>query len=189
MDRGGPVKSEGNPTIVPHFGAKMQIEEYLKVAAEKDGGKMKWTILRPTSFMDNLSPGFIGKATTTMFKQMGSTRISLIATRDIGRAAARVFEDPDRFAGRAITLTGDVLTFEEMNGIFKEEVGREIPLTWELVVNVLQWAIGDLRLTMEFCWDGGWDYDLDEEVKRDLGLSGFRSWVRESGNFEGLRRA
>jgi uncharacterized protein YbjT (DUF2867 family) len=122
VDRGGHIRSETDSIIVPHFGTKMDIEKHLRTAAEINM-KMKWTILRPTSFMDNLSPGFIWKTAATMFKQMGSTRISLISAKDIGRVAALAFEKPEIYAGRALTLTGDLLTFEEMNRIFKEEMG------------------------------------------------------------------
>jgi uncharacterized protein YbjT (DUF2867 family) len=187
VDRGGPVRSETDPTIVPHFGVKMAIEKHLKTAAET-GGKMKWTILRPTSFMDNLSPGFIGKAAATMFKQMGSTRISLISTKDIGRAAGLAFEKPDIYAGRALTLTGDLLTFDEMNQIFKEETGTDMPLTCELLVDGLQWAISDLGVTMKYFRDGGVDYEMDVELAEELGLRNFRTWLRQDSKFEILRR-
>jgi uncharacterized protein YbjT (DUF2867 family) len=52
-------------------------------------------------------------------KQMGDTRISLISVRDIGRVAARAFERPDEFGGRAMTLTGDLLTFVSLFACFQ----------------------------------------------------------------------
>jgi uncharacterized protein YbjT (DUF2867 family) len=111
-DRGGPIKSETDePMLIPHFGVKRDIEKYLKSSAEKSAGKVIWTILRPTSFMDNLAPGLIGRVAATALKQMGKTRVSLIAVRDIGRVAAEALREPERFGGRALTLTGDVLTF------------------------------------------------------------------------------
>lgn len=111
-DRGGPIKSETEePMLIPHFGVKRDIEKYLKASAEKSGGKVTWTILRPTSFMDNLTPGFIGRVAASALRQMGNTKVSLIAVKDIGRVAARTFEKPEEFGGRALTLTGDILTF------------------------------------------------------------------------------
>lgn len=50
-DRGGPEKSAVDPTSVPQFATKFNIERYLMQKAEEVGGKMSWTILRPTSFM------------------------------------------------------------------------------------------------------------------------------------------
>ncbi|RDL33859.1 uncharacterized protein BP5553_08227 [Venustampulla echinocandica] len=180
-DRGGPVISESDSTPVPHFGTKKAIEQHLKSAG---GGQMLWTILRPTSFMDNLSPNFIGKALATMLKQMGSTKVSLIATKDIGRAAALAFARPEVYAGRALTLTGDLLTFAEMNTIFKEETGKDLPTTFKFVVNGLQWAISDLGVTMKYLRDGAYEYDMDKALTEELGLRDFRTWLREDSKFE-----
>jgi uncharacterized protein YbjT (DUF2867 family) len=111
-DRGGPSNSEtDDPIPIPHFGVKRDIEKYLKSSAENTAGKTIWTILRPTSFMDNLAPGFVGRAVATMLKQMGRTRISLISVKDIGRVAGMAFERPEEFGGRSLTLTGDLLSF------------------------------------------------------------------------------
>jgi hypothetical protein len=61
VDRGGSIKSETDePMVIPHFGFKRDIEIHLKTSAEKTGRKVIWTILRPTSFMNNLAPGFLG---------------------------------------------------------------------------------------------------------------------------------
>lgn len=189
-DRGGPVKSESDPTNIPHFGAKMAIEQHLKkVTAENSEGRMKWTILRPTSFMDNLSPGFVGKIIATTFKQMGSTRISLISTKDIGRAAALAFEKPESYSGRVLTLTGDLVTFEEMNTTFKDETGAYLPMTFEIVVNGLQWAISDLGLSMKYFREGGYDYEMDTQLSKELGLRDFRAWLREESKFEALKKS
>jgi hypothetical protein len=49
VDRGGDDKSYENPTTVPHFTNKHNIEHHL---VEKAGDKMQWTILRPVAFTD-----------------------------------------------------------------------------------------------------------------------------------------
>lgn len=49
VDRGGDEKSWSVETPIPHFQGKHEIEHYLK---DQAGGKMGWTILRPTAFMD-----------------------------------------------------------------------------------------------------------------------------------------
>jgi uncharacterized protein YbjT (DUF2867 family) len=79
---------------------------------------VKWTILKPTSFMDNLSPGFVGRAVATMFRQMGRTRLSLVSVKDIGRVAAMAFEREDGFGGRVVPLTGEVATFVSLVCLF-----------------------------------------------------------------------
>jgi uncharacterized protein YbjT (DUF2867 family) len=99
-DPGGSIKSETDyrQPCIPHFRRKMAIERHLREVSIRE--KMKWTILRPTSFMDNLAPGFIGKVEATSLKQLNSTvRTSLVSTRDIGRVARLAFERPEVYTG------------------------------------------------------------------------------------------
>ena len=49
VDRGGPGRSEENPTEIDHFITKYYIEKYLREKA--GGGEMSWTVLRPVAFM------------------------------------------------------------------------------------------------------------------------------------------
>ncbi|KAL2055671.1 hypothetical protein ABVK25_003913 [Lepraria finkii] len=123
VDRGG-AKSDSNPTYVPHFISKHNIEACLREKA-KDGN-MTYTILRPTAFMDGLTPNFKGKMLTTMLKtSLGPKPLSFIATSDIGFFAAQGFlqsESPD-YKNQAISLAGDDLTFDEINQIFQYNLG------------------------------------------------------------------
>lgn len=54
VDRGGDEKSPDNPTEVPHFINKYNIEKHLVEKAKVAG--MDWCILRPVAFMDVGSP-------------------------------------------------------------------------------------------------------------------------------------
>ncbi|KAG9233656.1 putative NmrA-like family domain-containing protein 1 [Amylocarpus encephaloides] len=182
-DRGGPERSETDATIIPHFGTKMGIEKSLKEACSRSHKSTEWTILRPTSFMDNISPSFIGKTLGTMLKQMGDTKLSLISVSDIGKAAALAFDQPARYSGRALTLTGDWLTFDEMDLVFKEETGAGLPTTFEVVANGLQWGISDLNVSMRYFREGGYAYEMDGGLARELGLKDFRTWLREDSKF------
>lgn len=78
---------------------------------------MRWTILRPHWFMQNLlnEAGDIA-ATGTFSLNMAAARIGMIDVRDIAECAARVLlDDPDRHHGRTYTLTGPrSLTFDEV---------------------------------------------------------------------------
>ena len=46
VERGGPERSETDPTDVPHFASKYAIEQHLKVQAAESTQRMSWTILR-----------------------------------------------------------------------------------------------------------------------------------------------
>ena len=81
---------------------------------------MKYTILRPVAFMENLSPSFFGKAFASAWASMGDKKpLQLISVRDIGVFTARAFADQRGYAGREITLAGDELRSEE------RRVGKE----------------------------------------------------------------
>ena len=90
---------------------------------------MRWTILRPYWFMQNLlnEAGDIS-ATGTFSLNMASARIGMIDVRDIAECAARVLlDDPDRHHGRTYTLTGPrSLTFAEVAGQLGLALGRSI---------------------------------------------------------------
>lgn len=123
VDRGGPARSETEELmLIPHFGVKRDIEKYLKTACalQTERGKdVVWTILRPTSFMDNLAPGFVGRVAATALKQMRGTRMSLVSVKDIGRVAAKAFGEPNVLGGSVLTLTGDLLTFVSCLNVFR----------------------------------------------------------------------
>ncbi|MGN9789183.1 SDR family oxidoreductase [Nonomuraea sp. ZG12] len=90
---------------------------------------MRWTILRPHWFMQNLlnEAGDIA-ATGTFATNMASARIGMIDVRDIAECAARVLLDgPDRHHGETYTLTGPrSLTFDEVAGRLSLALGRSV---------------------------------------------------------------
>ncbi|MEV0391222.1 SDR family oxidoreductase [Nonomuraea sp. NPDC050643] len=84
---------------------------------ETERSGLRWTILRPHWFMQNLlnEAGDLA-ATGTFSLNMAAARIGMIDARDIAACAARVLLDgPDRHHGRTYTLTGPrSLTFDEV---------------------------------------------------------------------------
>lgn len=130
VDRGGDEISTNNPTPIPHFISKHNIEHHL-MDKTKDG-QMDWFILRPVAFMDNLTPDFFGKMFATAWKQAlpVDKKLQFIATTDIGHFAAEAFLKPDEWKGKALSLAGDDLTFAEANRIFRSKTAREIPTTF-----------------------------------------------------------
>ena len=118
VDRGR--NSDSDPTNVPQFASKYRIEKYLQ---EKSAGTdMTWTILRLVGYMENLNPGFVGKASASMWKYaMPDTKtLQFIATSDIGFFAAQAFLSPAAFNNRVLSLAGDELTFAQAEKVFME---------------------------------------------------------------------
>jgi uncharacterized protein YbjT (DUF2867 family) len=144
-DRGGPAKSDVDPTNVPHLLAKFNIEKYLIEKAGKSPQRMMWTILRPVMFMENFAPDFVGKLTARLVCMNGDVPIQLVSTQDIGNVAARAFEDSALFNGRALTLAGERLNYNELRKIFTEEVGHDLPIAPAVLVWVALFFQDDIR--------------------------------------------
>ncbi|QFG22706.1 SDR family oxidoreductase [Actinomadura sp. WMMB 499] len=96
---------------------------------ETESSGMRWTILRPHWFMQNLlnEAGDIA-ATGTFALNMAEARIGMIDARDIAACAARVLrDDPDRHHGATYTLTGPrSLTFDEVAAELSAALGRTV---------------------------------------------------------------
>ncbi|KAK8046127.1 hypothetical protein PG996_014191 [Apiospora saccharicola] len=153
-DRGGPERSETNPTNVKNFAAKHNIEKHLRRRTEKksphqgQGMMMTYTILRPVTFFENLSGDLHGRGFARMWEQLGPKKLQFVATRDIGWFAAQSFLDPEEYRNKAVTLVGDELTQPEAEAVFKKVVGTSMPMSpcpiASAVKMVLKDTVGDM---------------------------------------------
>src|SRR5215211_3098346 len=88
---------------------------------------LKWTMLRPNFFMQNL----LGQArqiaaTGNIFQPVGDARASFIDTRDIAAVAARALTE-DGHEGQTYTLTGpEALSYHDVAAKLSRATGREI---------------------------------------------------------------
>ena len=178
VDRGGPAKSDQDPTVVPHFITKFNVEKHLIQKAAQSPQRMMWTILRPVTFMENFTPDFLGKLMGRIMSNNGAVRIQLISTKDIGKVGARAFEEPERHHGRAITLAGDSLNFAEVNEIFREEVGRSAPIAPALLITLALFFQDDIKKMSQWFQAGGYAGDTGYIRKETPGLMDFRTWLR-----------
>lgn len=184
VDRGGPAISDNNPTNVPHFLSKHNIELYLKEKTAAAGGKTKWTILRPTAFYDNFTPDFAGKGFAVMWNQVGSKPLQLIACRDIGLVAAKVFQNTAKYSGMAIALAGDELNFQQANEIFKKQIGQDIPLTFGFVGTAIKTMVSDMGKMFQWFKDDGYGCDIPALKQEFPEVQDFATWLRESSKFK-----
>jgi uncharacterized protein YbjT (DUF2867 family) len=84
---------------VAHFKAKLDIENYLKSTP------IKYGILRPVAFLDIYDDVSIYNPLTRgsikgLFRS--DLKVKHVACRDVGKAAACIFSDPNKFSGRTI---------------------------------------------------------------------------------------
>lgn len=181
-DRGGQEKSEGNPTSVPHFASKYNIEEDIKSKAAASNGKLTYTFLRPVAFFENMTNDFFGRGFVAMWRNIGRDRpFQMIATSDIGKVGAEAFlhaSEPE-YLNQAISLAGDELTPNEGAKVFKEANGQEIPSTYGFVGSLIKNAVGDLRHMFNWFVSDGFGADVPALRKRYPFLKDFKTWLEE----------
>jgi hypothetical protein len=131
-----------------------------------------------------LSPDVQGTTWASAYKYiMKSKPMHLISTSDIGKVAANVFLDPDKYANTAISLVGDKLTFAEADAIFREKTGKPIPTMAKLPFNTVMLWLSQLR-TM-FQWFPVDPPGIDvAKCREEWGLMTWGEWVERESAFK-----
>ncbi|KAK1708177.1 nucleoside-diphosphate-sugar epimerase family protein [Colletotrichum acutatum] len=177
IDRGGDGSYDNYVPSVSHFVSKHRIEHHL---VEKARGKMDWTILRPVAFMENMEPGMGIKIMATSWRVAVKDKpLQLVSVKDVGRAAAKAFLQPQEFAGKEIPLAGDELTLEAASAIFKSKKGAEIPETFQFLVRFLHWMIPEFGAMYRWFYTDGFGVDVAAAKRENPGILNFSSWVEE----------
>ncbi|KAF2194409.1 NmrA-like family protein [Zopfia rhizophila CBS 207.26] len=181
VDRYGEASID-NPTRIPHFINKHNIEHHL-INSTKNG-KMNWTILRPVAFMENFTDNFLGRAFVTSWKMAVKNKpLQVIAVRDIGFFGAQAFLRPDEFKGRGISLAGDELTIDQMAQIFKKKTGRDLDWTYRFICSLLMWMVKDFGIMFKWFYDVGYAANIAELKKMHPGLTNFETWLETESQF------
>ncbi|KAI9039640.1 nucleoside-diphosphate-sugar epimerase family protein [Aspergillus affinis] len=184
VDRGGEKRSFPNPTPVPHFIYKHEIEQYLIKRSKDADAKMAWTV----AFLENFTPDYFGKVFTTAWQMsLKGKPLQMVATSDIGFFAGEAFVRPDEFEGKALSLAGDELTFEQMAAVFERLTGRKVPTTFQLPVWAMMAAVKDLGVMFEWFHDEGYGADLAEMRRINPDLKDFGKWLVEESQFDTLQ--
>jgi uncharacterized protein YbjT (DUF2867 family) len=184
VDRGGDEVSWSQPTEIPHFAAKHRIENKLRELCDQNG--KRWTILRPTGFMDSYNPGFFGEMMASLWAEgmPKDRKMQLISTHDIGVFAAKALLNPDAWAGKAVALAGDDLNFSDLERIFGEVVGKELPQTYKVVSWPILWLVKDASQSFEWFRTAGWKANIDDLRRQEPGLQNFETWLKESSRWK-----
>lgn len=86
------------------------------------------TVLRPTAFMELMTDKDLYPPAAMwhlMPRLMGADRpVPWLCADDLGAVAARVFREPDRFAGADLKLASDVRTIAECRDLWRDVFGR-----------------------------------------------------------------
>lgn len=97
--------------------------------AELEDSSLRWTILRPHFFMQNLLGSADGIAEQGAFYlNIGEGRLGMVDVRDVAEVAAKVLTDePDRHHGKAYTLTGpEAVSFAQVAAHLHEATGNDV---------------------------------------------------------------
>jgi len=171
------------PTHVPHFISKHNIEQHLKEKSR--GTDMNWTILRPVAFMENFTPDFFGKTFAAAYKVgLPQNRpLQLISVADIGHFAAEAFRKPEAYRNTAMALAGDDLTFSQVDQVFKDKTGSPTPRTFDIMGSGLLWGVKEMGIMFEFFRDTGYDADIRGLKAQHPGLMTLGDWIEKKSAF------
>ncbi|KAK0725118.1 nucleoside-diphosphate-sugar epimerase family protein [Lasiosphaeris hirsuta] len=185
VDRGGDDISWSTPTPVQHFAAKHGIELYLRDACEKSARGIRWTILRPTGFMDNYNPGSFGSLMASLWANgmPADQKMQLVSAHDIGVFAARALLDPQEWNGKAIGLAGCEMSFEDVRATFQDVVKKELPIYWAVVAKGVLWWVPEAKTSFEWFREFGYRADIEELRRLEPGLQDFKAWLKESSRW------
>ncbi|KAJ0161929.1 hypothetical protein CTA2_5381 [Colletotrichum tanaceti] len=188
VDRGGEDGSWRNPTDVPHFLQKHAVEVHLRDRADqlaREGRPLRWTILRPTAFLDNANPGMFGKVFAAMWSTLPADRsLQLVSVRDIGLFAAKAIADPERWDRRAVSLAGDDITYARAREVFKRVVGTDMPQTYTVLGQGMLWAMADMGKMFDFFKREGYEADIQGLRKEEPRMQDFEAWLKESSGWK-----
>lgn len=108
---------------VPHIENKFKIEEHIKKAG------LPFTIVRPASLYENfmipqVKNGILKGKLVQPVKE--STLLQYISTEDIGKAATKIFLNPEDYLGKTIPLAVEQYTSGEVAGLFSSVLNRKM---------------------------------------------------------------
>lgn len=97
----------------------------------REAGFNHWTIIRPSTFMENFLPSEAymlprGVAGGLVSLLKPGTPVALVAVDDIGNAAAAAVGEPERFHRVELELASDFLTMTEIAEILSRNLGSDL---------------------------------------------------------------
>ncbi len=153
------VASADRKTGIPHFDNKARVEDLVRSL-----GFPSYAIIRPVFFMENMpSPWFLnGDSIYTAMKP--TTKLQMIAVRDIGQYGALAFTDAARFKNLELDIAGDNLTMPEAAAAMSKGLGRQIAFV-EIPIADVRKNSEDFALMLEWFERVGYDADIESNAR------------------------
>lgn len=177
---------ECGPKEARHLGSKLEMETFLK----EDSGIACYTILRPGSFFEN----FDDPVNMNLLKRGrlcdlygASSKIPLVATRDVGKAAVLVANNPKLWNKKTLDCVSSLKSGNECAAILSEVSG--VPCIYKAAPPrfILKWLLPDLLRMVQYASEGMPGYDCAEDIKRFRAVvpdaMGPREWFTAKGGW------
>jgi uncharacterized protein YbjT (DUF2867 family) len=170
------------PTGVANLDCKLEIEDYVRSLT------IPTTIVRPATFMELFArTDFWPSRNEFSFFIDPDKRLELIASDDIGRVVAMIFDDRDRFAGKSINIAGDEMTGTEIASAFSSLMN--VPIIYRCFSDEILNQQPALKKTVNLFNAGAASGNADRAAISKLfgPLSGLEEWLTSHSDM--LRRA
>jgi uncharacterized protein YbjT (DUF2867 family) len=164
-----------NAEVVEHFRSKMMIERIIT------GLGLPASFIGTVWFMDNLLDR--SKGGTMSFAVIAGTigmdkPFESLAADDIGKAALRMFSEPDRCIGMHVPLAGDRLSIRQMRQAYADIIGRKPP-SFPMPNLFTRFANADFAAQLRWQRDIGWDFPLELGQALVPDMRSFRNFLKE----------
>ena len=132
---------------IPYVKSKQDIEAHLEKS------KVPYTVLRPSSFMDELGGPYLEiKKNKVIGMADDNAKVPYISCQDIGTFAKMAFEAPPKFADQKINLIGDFISGNELAKLLSDCTNGRInkhkaPPKWLMKIFAREWL--PLRLFLK----------------------------------------
>jgi uncharacterized protein YbjT (DUF2867 family) len=163
-------------TGIPHWDSKYRVEQYIK-----DLG-LPYTIIRPTSLFENF---LIPQVKSRLVKGKlvspvkGDVVQQFVSSVDVGKIGALMFDHPDTYIRRTITLAAEQMNLKQAATCFSEVMGRAVK--YEKLPGVVTRLAMGKKLYKMFKWvneHGGVFVKDMETVNSELPpLMSLRRWI------------
>lgn len=166
-------------TGIPHFESKFELENHIK------SRNLEHTILRPASFYENyLFPQVANGIKRGKFVSPLKKTISqqLIGVDDIGKIAAKVIANRDKYKNQELSIATDEYQISELPQAFSEAINKPVKYK-KLPGFITRLAMGK-DLSKMFKYMNGHDFKVVENieaVRDEFEINGnLRSWILEN---------
>lgn len=170
----------GNPFIAPAVTGKIAVEKLVRESG------LPWTAIRPGWFNTNITqpiadimyPGLSdGKFITSYTPDL---KIATVDPGDIGAFTAHIFNDPTKYAGRAVGVASEVLTVDEMISEIERVTGKKLDVHYRTAEENEKEA-GNPFIVGQLCMKDLEEVgDMDEIRSHGVTLTSFRQFLESN---------